>query len=183
MVKYIKENWTGILTALFLIVVGILLLVNPSTFATAILKVAGAVLILFGGWEIFKYFRTDAAEAAKGSGFSSGMTLITGGAICIFSGNWIAQAFPVLAVAYGVMQVLFGYQKLQKMVDMLRAKSPAWWLMAISAGISILFGFLIALNPNMTIMSIWVFTGITMIFEGVFDFVAMYLTAKGEQNA
>jgi len=49
------------------------------------------------------------------------------------------------------------------------------YLKAISAGISLLFGFIIVLNPAMTFMSIWVFTGITLIIEGVFDAVSLFL--------
>ena len=50
---------------------------------------------------------------------------------------------------------------------------PLWWLRAISSGISLICGFIIALKPEMTWIGIWVFTGITMIIEGAFDAVAM----------
>ena len=175
--KYIKENWSAILTALFLTTVGILLLVDSVRFASAILKIAGAVLIAFGGWDIFKYFRAEPAEAAKGSAFFSGTVLITVGVFLIFSGSALAQLFPVLAVAYGVMQIIFGYRKLQKTVDLIRMKKRLWWMTAISAGLSVLFGFIIALNPEMTLMGIWVFTGISMIIEGIYDLVALAMMA------
>lgn len=58
--KYLKEKWSAILISLFLVVVGILLLVNPSQFASVVLKLAGAVLILRGLWDLIKYFRADA---------------------------------------------------------------------------------------------------------------------------
>ena len=176
--KYIKENWSAILISLFLVVVGILLLVNPSQFASIVLKLAGAVLILCGLWDLIKYFRADAEDAARGSGFFSGATLITAGAFCIFSVSWLETVFPVLAVVYGVMQILFGYRKLQRMVDHLRLKKPLWWTLAISAGLSILFGFIIALNPGMTVVGIWVFTGVSMIIEGLFDAAALILNAR-----
>ena len=44
--KFIKQNWVAIITILFMILVGILLLVNPATFAIGIIKVAGVVLFL-----------------------------------------------------------------------------------------------------------------------------------------
>ena len=86
--------------------------------------------------------------------------------------------FPVLAVLYGLFQVLIGFRKLQRMVDALRLGRSLWWLRAISAGITLLFGFLIAFNPTMTMMSVWVFTGITLIIEGIFDAVLLYATYK-----
>ena len=179
-IKFLKENWAAMLIALFLIAVGILLLVNPATFASAILKIAGAVLILCGGWDILKYFRTEAADAAKGSGFFSGITLASVGAFCIFSGNWMERAFPVMAVVYGIMQILFGYRSLQRMVDLLRMKKKLWWTMAISAALSLLLGFIIALNSEMTMIGIWVFTGISMIIEGIYDCFALWMTFRDQ---
>ena len=176
--KFIKQNWVAIITILFMILVGILLLVNPATFAIGIIKVAGVVLFLWGIYDLIRYFRTPADTAARGSAFFSGITMITLGAYCLFGSDWFVTVFPVLAVLYGLFQVLIGFRKLQRMVDALRLGRPLWWLRAISAGITLLFGFLIAFNPTMTMMSVWVFTGITLIIEGIFDAVLLYATYK-----
>ena len=176
--KFLKENWAAIVTILFMLLVGVLLLVNPATFAIGIIKVAGAVLLLWGVYDLIRYFRTPAAAAARGSTFFSGITMITGGAYCIFGSDWFVNVFPVLAVLYGIFQVLIGFRKLQRVVDALRLGRPLWWLRAISAGITLLFGFLIAFNPTMTMMSVWVFTGITLIIEGVFDAVLLVAAYK-----
>ena len=50
--------------------------------------------------------------------------------------------------------------------------------MAIGACISLLVGFIIAMNPQMTLINIWIFTGIALIIEGVFDAIAMVLLAR-----
>ena len=55
--KFLKENWSSILTILFLIVVGILLLVNPATFGVAIIKIVGVLLVVLGVYDLIKYFR------------------------------------------------------------------------------------------------------------------------------
>ena len=78
-----------------------------------------------------------------------------------------------LAVFYGLFQVLIGFRKTQRMVDVLRMKQKSWGMKGISAGITLLFGFVIVLIPNMTLMSVWVFTGIAMILEGIFDAVEL----------
>lgn len=180
--KFLKENWTSILTILFMIVVGILLLVNPATFGVVIIKIVGVLLAVLGVYDLIKYFRAKPEEAAKGTAFYSGAILITVGLFCFFGSDWFVDVFPVLAVLYGLFQVLIGFRKLQRTVDALRMKQPMWYLKAISAGISLLFGFLIAFNPNMTMMSIWVFTGVTMIIEGVFDAVALGMQIKKQHS-
>lgn len=176
--KFIKENLNALLTILFLVLIGILLLVNPATFGVTIIKVAGVLFAALGVFDLVKYFRAAPAEAAKGQGFSSGVTMVSIGCFCFFGSGWFKDAFPVLAVLYGLFQILIGFRKSQRMVDALRMKQPLWYLRAISAGITLLFGFIIVLNPGMTFMSIWVFTGLTLIIEGVFDAAALFLQQK-----
>ena len=180
--KFLKENWSSCLTVVFLIVVGVLLLVDPATYSVVILKVAGILLAALGVYDILKYFRAKPEEAAKGSGFYSGAIMITAGLFCVFGGKWYQDVFPVLAVLFGVFQILIGYRKLQQMVDALRMKKALWWMKAISAGISLLFGFIITASPYMKLMSIWVFTGLTMIIEGVFDAVGMFMQNRSKKE-
>ena len=66
------------------------------------------------------------------------------------------------------------------MVDALRMKQNVWVMKAISTGITLIFGFVIVFNPNMTMMSVWVFTGLTMLLEGIFDAVALFLQERGK---
>lgn len=64
------------------------------------------------------------------------------------------------------------------MVDALRMKQNVWVMRAIGAGITLIFGFIIVFNPNMSLMSVWVFTGLTMLLEGIFDAVALFLQER-----
>ena len=80
--KFIKENLNALLTILFLVLIGILLLVDPATFG--IIKVAGILFAALGVFDLVKYFKADPAEAAKGQGFSSGVTMISIGCFCFF---------------------------------------------------------------------------------------------------
>ena len=73
--KFLKENWSSILTIIFLIVVGILLLVNPATFGVIIIKIVGVLLAALGVYDLIKYFRAKPEEAAKGTAFNSGAIL------------------------------------------------------------------------------------------------------------
>ena len=180
--KFIRENWSSLLTVLFLVVIGVLLLVNPILFSVMILRVAGGLLAILGIYDLIKYFKANPEEAAKGSGFYSGLVMVTAGLFCLFRADTLLEAFPVLAVLYGIFQIVLGYRKLQRMVDALRFRDPLWWMKAVSAGLSLIFGYLIAFNPEMTWMSIWVFTGITMILEGIFDGVAMVTRQQNEKE-
>ena len=181
MMKFLKNNIGSLLMIFFLIIVGILLLINPVGFTMGIIKAAGVLLILLGILDIVRYFRTPAPEAAKGQNLYSGLVSLALGCFCVFRAEWFVAVFPVLAVVYGILQVLLGLRYMQRAVDALRLHIPLWYLRCINAVISILFGMIIITNPAMTMLSIWVFTGLTMIIEGVFEAVALFLTGKKEK--
>ncbi len=173
--RHIKE----LITIVFLLIVGILLLVNPAAFASGLVKVAGVFLIVLGALRIFRYFRTPPETAAKGQDFFIGTIAVLGGFFCVIETSWFLSVFPTLAVIYGLLQMVLGFSKAQRMVDFLRMKFSLWYLPAISALIYLVFGCIIVLNPDMTLVSIWVFTGVTMILEAVFDAVCIYMLEKG----
>ena len=95
--KIIKENLNALLTILFLVLIGILLLVDPATFGITIIKVAGVLFAALGIFDLIKYFRAEPAEAAKGSAFNSGMTMLSAGCFCFFGSGWfkdVSQCWP-----------------------------------------------------------------------------------------
>ena len=173
--NFLKKNWSALLTALFLIIIGIVLLVNPTGFTTSAIKLCGILFFLLGIYDIIKYFQADPEEAIKGSAFFAGLSLIAAGCFCFFMTSWFLNAFPALAVIYGVFQILIGFRKVQRVVDALRLKMSGWPLLAISAAITLVFGFWITMNPGMVWIGIWTFTGIAMIIEGVVDFVVVFM--------
>ena len=171
-ILFARKNWAVLATILFSLVMGVLLLVNPSVYTIALIRLAGILLLVLGVFDVVKYFRTDAEEAAKGSAFYSGVTQIAVGCFCLFGVGWFLTVFPVLAVLYGLLQILIGFRKLQRMTDAIRARRQLWYLRAISAFITLLFGLLVVLIPN------WVLAGIALLAEGIFDCVALVLQQK-----
>ena len=170
---FIRKNWGALLTAVVLTVTGILLLVDPAAWSVAIIRIVGILFVVLGVLDLVKYFRTAPVIAAKGTAFCSGVTMITAGALLVFGSGWFISAFPLLAMLYGLFQVLIGFRKLQKMTDALRMEHPLWYLYAVSAGLTLLFGFIVVFNPDMKFTNIWSFTGVTLIVEGVFDAAAL----------
>ena len=177
--RYLRD----IITALFLIVVGILLLINPVAFAMGLVKLAGVFLVVLGALRIVRYFRTDPETAARGQDFFIGLIAILGGLFCIFFTGWFLSAFTTLAVIYGLLQLLLGFSKVQRTVDFLRMKLSLWYLPASSALIYLVFGFIIVLNPEMTLINVWVFTGVTMILEGIITAVCLFLLERERREA
>lgn len=173
----LKENRNGIIICMFEIFVGILLLVNPVGFTSGIVIGTGILLCVFGFISTFKYFATNIEEASRTQDLSKGLVGLCAGLFCIFKSEWFAIAFPVLTVLYGVFMILSGIGKVQWAVDLIRMKRK-WILSAVSALLSVIFGFVILKSPFETTEVLWTFTGVTMIVEAVFDVVSLVYVGK-----
>ena len=169
MMKYLLKHIRECITIVAQIVIGILLLVNPSVYAVSLIRILGILLILRGAIRIIHYLQKEADEAAEGEEFAAGLMAVTLGLCCVFGQNWWSAAFPALAVVYGLFQLLLGFQKIQKTVDCLRLHKKLWYFPGICALLYLIFGLVIVLDPGMSWISVWVFTGIALIMEGVME--------------
>lgn len=172
-----KENRNGIVISLFEIFVGILLLVNPVGFTSGVVIGTGILLCVYGLISVFKYFGTPIEEAILRQDLSKGLLAILGGLFCIFKSEWFAIAFPVLTILYGIFMIVSGIGKAQWAMDLLRLRRKCG-MPAISAILSIVFGFIILQSPFETTEILWMFTGITMIIEAVLDVVSLVYVGK-----
>lgn len=172
----------GILLALFEIVVGILLLVNPVGFTSGIIIALGIVLLITGLVSTIRYFITDAKKAAASQLLVKGILLIVVGAFCTLKSQWFLMTFPILTVVYGAAILFAGIYKIQWMADLLRAKNQKWFLALISAGISILCAVVVIANPFTSTAVLWMFTGISLIVEAVFDIVALFMSGMKKET-
>lgn len=179
--KVLKENANGIIFCLFEVLVGILLLINPVAFTAGIIIALGLILMVAGLVCIIKYFRADPQEAAVSQLLLKGLVALLAGAFCVFQSHWFIVTFPVLTILYGVAILVTGLGKVQLTVDMLRQKNKKWFLAAISAAVSIVCAIVILNNPFTSATILWMFTGITLIAEAVFDIVTLIMSTKKEK--
>lgn len=176
--KNTKRNLSGVTLSLVELIVGILLLMNPVGFTSGIIIACGILLMFLGVVSIIRYFRTEPAEAAVSQLFVKGSLELVGGAFCAFNSRWFLITFPVLTLIYGVVILIAGMTKLQWMLDIIRMKRRRWFLTGISAALSFLCGVVIITNPFSTMAVLWMFIGISLIAEAVFDVVAMIFGNK-----
>lgn len=182
MKKY-KQIIAGLATALAELAVGVLLLIRPEGFTTAIIQVLGALLMLGGLWQTIGYFRKPAAEAAKSQLLAKGLAALALGVFCMFNAGWLIAAFPVLAMLYGVVMLAAGFGKVQAAADLFRMKRSRWYMAAIGAGVTLVGAAVILSNPIGTAAALWVFTGVTLIVEAVLDAAAVIMNREEKKEA
>lgn len=167
----LKRNLSSVVMSLIEVIIGILLLVDPVGFTSGIIIAVGIVLIVTGIGSTIQYFRAEPEEAAVGQTLAKGLLSLLAGTFCAFNSHWFIATFPVLTLVYGVVILITGITKVQWTVDIIRMKRRRWFWAAISAVISILCGIVIITSPFSSTAVLWMFIGISLIVEAVFDMI------------
>ena len=167
----LKRNLSSMAMSLVELIIGILLLVNPIGFTSGIIIAFGIVLMIMGISTTIKYFRTEPEEAAVSQILVKGLLMLLAGVFCAFNSHWFIATFPVLTLVYGVVILITGITKVQWTIDIIRMKRSKWFWAAISAAISIVCGVVIITSPFSTTAVLWMFIGISLIVEAVFDMI------------
>lgn len=170
----LKEKANGLVLCLFELIVGVLLLINPVGFTAGIIRVTGIVLMILGLIDIVKYFKTSAEEAFLGQTLVKGLLFVLAGGFCTFKTEWFILTFPVLTIIYGIIILLTALGKIQLTVDMVRKKNKNWVFAAINAVISLICAIVILNNPFTSTAVLWIFTGASLIVEGIFDLITFF---------
>ncbi len=158
--------------------VGVLLLIDPIAFTSAIVRILGIVLCVFGVLNIMSYFRLAPEMGSMSMSFTKGLVQVIAGVFCIFRPEWLANTFPLLAVAYGLVILVVGLVKLQWSVDTLRVSGSYWFIPGIGGLTSVIFAVVIILNPFTTTAVLWIFAGVSLIIEAVIDAVSTIMSNR-----
>lgn len=173
--KAIKKYLGGFFVCLMEIIIGILLLIDPVGFTDGIITVCGLALLTGGLILIVKYFVMDPVKAAASQYLLKGLFMALLGGFCVLMSEWVISTFPLMALVYGVVILIFSLTKVQEAVDQLRMKNKKWYITGISALISLVCAVVILSRPFATTALLWTFTGISLIAEAVLDMVTLFL--------
>ena len=163
----------GIAASAVEIVIGILLLINPEAFTKGIVIVLGLLLCAMGIWNMVRYFRRPVQAVGGDWALSRGVMMILAGGFCVFNSQWLLAVLPALFIIYGVMMLVSGVMKLQRMADLRRLRHPRWYMPGISALMYIILAVIILLNPFGTAMVVWTFVGVSMIVSAALDIITL----------
>ena len=169
--KALKENFSIILIGIAELVVGILLLIDPSKFTEGIIITLGLALNVLGVLAIIKYFRSKPEEAALGQQLFKGLMFISVGLFCVLNFSWFTRYSEIMSLMYGAALFLIGLSKIQWASDVIRLKKGNCLYPALGAALSIILGIIIIANPFGEGLS--TFTAIALIAGGAYDFFSL----------
>ena len=179
-----KQKIGGIIYCILQAAVGVLLLLDPVNLTSGIIIAVGIFLTISGIIGVVKYFRTPVDEAARGQILTRGLLTTMVGLFCVFATNWLIATFPLITILYGVVMLVIGVSKIQSVVDAVRRKNKKWFLNLISAVITLACSAVVITNPFSTTAALWMFTGIALIVDAVFELVAIiFVSVRNPEKA
>lgn len=178
----IMSKVNNIVLALCEIAIGILLLIDPVGFTSAIFIFLGIVMVVLGIAAVIQYFREAPEKAAIRKDMTRGLLEMLVGVFFIVKNEWFISTFPVLTVLYGIGTLVLGISKVQLTIDMIRLRIKKWFWCAISAILTVVFAVIIISNPFSSTAVLWTFVAITLLVEAVIDFVVAIFTKAGSSD-
>ncbi len=167
----------GILVSgIFLIIVGLILLFFPEGTTRLIAYITAVLLLVLGIAQIIGYLRSEPGMGRHQSSLAAGIMLVIAGLIVYFRAEAVISIIPVIM---GIIIAISGVAKLQQAVDLARMKVSRWSTVLVIALLNIVLGVIIIFDPFSTAMTLLRFVGIGLIYSGLSDVIAtIYLSRQ-----
>lgn len=169
----------SLLTALALIVVGILFMVFPADASRIVCITCGWALIIWGVLKAVTWFVND-LRAIGSYSLVGGIALLAFGILIVLHPDFTAG---VVTLVFGILLIIDSVVKIQQAADMGRLKVPFWWSLLIVAAVTLVLGILIVCDPFANADVLAVFIGASLLTDGVLDIVTLiYYTVKVQKR-
>ena len=163
-IKDMKKQFT--LTAIFSILLGLVLVIWPDATKMAVSYMIGAALVVLGVIQVVRYFVYEVRLDLFRYDFVSGLILLGVGVFLLMRPEIIVGFLPVLL---GMAIVIDGAVKIQQSMDLLRVGYRHWWLVLLLAVLALAAGVVLLVNPFEAASTLVLMIGIVLIYDGVTD--------------
>ncbi len=166
MLKSIRNSL--VCTSVLYVVLGIVLMIFPSTALKLSCTLIGAVTLLYGAVRIVSYFK--GGDSLYGSRFDLffGVLLAAAGVFLLVCPQFIVSLIPI---ALGIYILVDSFTAMKKALDMKALSFERWWISFLVALVLAVFGAVMLVNPFGTMESLVVFIGAGFVFDGVYTLV------------
>lgn len=160
------------LSALFSIVMGVILVAWPETTLDIICKAIAIILIVMGAAELVSYFWNKITYSLSG----------ILGLVVLLIGIWIfvkpQSVLSLIPIVIGVILAVHGVQDLKVAFDTKRNGYTKWWSMLLMAIISLALGIICIVNAFGMVTLTMQIIGIALVYDGISDIWIVYRASK-----
>ena len=159
-----KWKWTFIGIALAMIILGLCLVIWPNISATVLCYLFGALILITGIVRIVCYIRRGVSALFHYYELPLGMLDILLAVFFFSRSQYVVLALPIVI---GIMIMVDSIFELQMAIDLRRLGLGRWWSILALSILSILFSFLLMLNPFEGSVTLMIFIGLSLIVDGI----------------
>lgn len=166
--SYFKSlKWEMIVYAILCIVMGILMIVYPSTILNTICYIIAAVFLLLAIRYLLEYRKRDIINSIYKYELVMGIIFFAAAIFVLVRKDFVISIIPFLI---GLIIVISGIMKIENALDLKRMNSH-WIVLLVVAIINVLLGLVILINPQNTAIFVTRITGIILTYSGVVDLI------------
>ena len=175
--KSIKFNILG--SATLCLILGIILVVYPSTSLTVVCRVVGAIVLITGLGMIFSYLRSETKGILARIGLVFGSILVIVGGFIVLRPLGIVSIIPIV---FGILLVYHGIANMRQALELHQYKDNGWWLPVLIAASTIVLGIVIMRKPFGTVSMLMRIIGACLIYDGLANTMLVGRFVKSIRN-
>ena len=157
------------------ILLGLPLLIFPEMSGTVFCWGLSGGAIVYAISHFWRYFQARKENYSSKGDLTLGILFIAIGLFCLFNPPLILSFLPL---ALGLLLLFDVIGKLPLAIDAKRQNNSMFWMLLISSLLPLLLGILFIINPFGAAKVVIMFFGISLIADGICDFVAAITSKK-----
>lgn len=166
----------SIVTALLMIVVGVLQIVMPVKMIDLVFIIFAAGLGIKGIIDVFAFIFMDNSARRYSNGLLDGFLCIIGGVLLYLNMDFFKTFLPLII---GVFVIFEAIMKMQVSFLFLTALSSSGWILVfLSSILEIVLGFLLLVYPANALVSITIASGIILIVSAILEIIETIVMTK-----
>lgn len=173
--KFFKNlQINALLTAIVYIILGLVLVLMPNLVTHTVAIILGAIFAVAGIYYIVDYFRKWDIEY-RSNGLAIGILMLFASLFFFFQSEVIAALIPLIL---GFAVVVSSTIKLQNAIVLYKAKDKGWISLLVLAGVSLILGVIIMLDPFAALHGLLILIGVSLLFSGITDLVIIFVMSR-----
>lgn len=168
-----RTKATIILVALLTMILGLVLILWPTSSTMFICLLSGWLLLLGGILSIILYF--SAPQTGPNAGLFLGLVVSALGLWTVIRPGTVVQ---FLSVLFGIILLIHGFLNVQDSIELKRSAYADWWVYLLFAVITITLGIFVIWAPLASASAMAIVSGASLLFDGITDLIFVFRASK-----
>lgn len=170
-----KIKWTFIGISAVMLILGLCLVVWPYFSATMLCYLLGLAMLITGIVKVICYARREVVKFIYYYELPLGILDILVALVLFLHPHNMIMMLPIVV---GIVILVDSIFKLQVALDLKRMGWRSWWGILLFSIVSVLFAFLLMINPFEGSMTLMIFIGLSLIADSIQSFCIIFYVAK-----